>query len=212
MNAAVRLEVLVEEESAERLLRELVPRIVPEVGFEIRTFQGKPALLRELPKRMQGYAQVRKFEPGLKVLILVDRDDDDCLRLKARLEKIVSDVGLASLSSARGGGAVVATRIAVEELEAWIFGDVRALQAEYPKIPSSLDRQARYRDPDAIAGGTWEALQRVLQNHGYHPGGLPKILLAQNVARHMDVDGNRSRSFVHFRDGIRRLVDAERVA
>ena len=208
----VRLEILVEEESAERLLRVLVPRIVPSIAFEIRTFQGKPALLRELPRRMQGYAQVRKFDPGLRVMILIDCDDDDCRELKARLEKIVNDVGSASLSSSRGGIAVVATRIAVEELEAWIFGDVGALRAQYPKVPASLDRQARYRDPDAIAGGTWEALQRVLQNHGYHPGGLPKILLAQNVARHMNVERNRSRSFAQFRSGIRRLVDAERVA
>lgn len=92
------MEILVEEESAERLLRVLVPRIVPSIGFEIRTFQGKPALLRELPRRMQGYVQVRKFDPGLRVMILIDCDDDDCRELKARLEKIVSDVGLASFA------------------------------------------------------------------------------------------------------------------
>jgi hypothetical protein len=31
-------------------------------------------------------------------MILIDCDDDDCRELKARLEKIVSDVGLASFA------------------------------------------------------------------------------------------------------------------
>ena len=43
-------------------------------------------------------------------------------------------------------------------------------------------------------------------------GCLPKFRVAGAVARHMDVEGNRLRSFAQFRSGIRRLVDAERVA
>lgn len=212
MSAPVRVDILVEEESAEHLLRLLIPQIVPEVPFEIRRFSGKPALLRELPNRMQGYAQILRFDPTLRVVVLVDRDDDDCRALKAHLERVVQDSGLTTLASVDGGSANVATRIAIEELEAWLFGDVEALRRVYPRIPPSLNRQARFRDPDAIAGGTWESLERVLQKHGYHSGGLPKIRVAGAVARHMDVENNRSRSFAQFRDGVRRLVDVERVA
>ena len=208
----VRLDILVEEESAEHLLRVLTPQIVPGVPFEIRRFSGKPALLRALPERMRGYAQMFRIDPSLRVLVLVDRDDDDCFVLKAQLEGIVRNSGLPTLSSSGTTPAAVATRIAVEELEAWLFGDISALRQVYPKVPASLDRQARYRDPDAIAGGTWESLERVLQRHGYHPAGLPKIRVAGAVARYMDVETNRSHSFVQFRDGVRRLVDAERVA
>jgi len=211
MNTA-RLDILVEEESAEHLLRVLTPRIVPEVPFEIRRFSGKPALLRELPQRMRGYSQILRFDPTLRVVVLVDRDDDDCVALKAQIEQVVRDSGLSTLTSVGDGWACVATRIAVEELEAWLFGDVEALRQVYPRIPAALDRQARYRDPDAIVGGTWESLERVLQKHGYHPGGLPKIRVAGAVARHMDIEKNRSHSFAQFRDGVRRLVDVERVA
>lgn len=173
---------------------------------------GKPALRRERPQRMRGYMQIFRFDPTLRVVVLVDRDDEDCLALKAHIERVVLDSGLTTLSSVGDGSASVATRIAVEELEAWLFGDVEALRQVYPRIPATLDRQARYRDPDAIAGGTWESLERVLQRHGYHLAGLPKIRVAGAVARHMDVERNRSRSFAPFRDGVRRLVDVERVA
>ncbi|MGH4015146.1 MAG: hypothetical protein ACRDSL_14740 [Pseudonocardiaceae bacterium] len=37
-------------------------------------------------------------------------------------------------------------------------------------------------------------------------GGLAKITAATEIARHMNVDVNRSRSFQVFRDGVRRLV------
>ncbi len=93
-------------------------------------------------------------------------------------------------------------RIAVEELEAWFFGDVGALVAAYPGVPETLDRRAKYRNPDAIAGGTWEALERVLQEAGHHGGGLAKVRAARDIAAHMDPGRNRSRSFQVFRDAI----------
>lgn len=96
-------------------------------------------------------------------------------------------------------------RIVIEELEAWFLGDVPALCRAYPRLPTSLGQQDGYRDPDAIRG-TWEALERVLRKHGYHRKGLAKYVAAGDVAPHMDVDNNRSRSFQVFRDGLRRLV------
>jgi hypothetical protein len=62
-----------------------------------------------------------------------------------------------------------------------------------------------YRDPDSIAGGTWEALERVLKSAGYFRTGLRKIELARSVAKHMDPQRNRSRSFRAFVDAINRL-------
>lgn len=100
---------------------------------------------------------------------------------------------------------MVLNRIAIEELEAWFFGDVEALRAAYPKVPATLGSQARYRDPDAIVGGTWEALERVLQGKGYHRGGLQKIKAAKEIAAHMDPARNRSRSFRVFMEGLAAL-------
>lgn len=200
------LELLVEEPSAERALVELVPKIIPNVAFEIRTFQGKHDLLAKLPQRLAGYAHYAQYV-GLGVVVLVDRDDDDCVELKGRLERTAKLAGLATLSTgSQADRPVVCNRIVIEELEAWFFGDITALRAAYPRGPA-VGGQRRYRDPDAIVGGTWEALERLLNEHGYHRSGLAKIATAADIARYMNVDDNRSRSFQVFRDGLRRLVE-----
>lgn len=200
------LEVLVEERSAERALGILLPRIVPSIDFEIRVFRGKPDLLKKLPGRLKGYATwITRVDTCL--LVLVDRDDDDCLSLKAEMEQMAAVAGLRTTTSLLSSSPVnVLNRIAVEELEAWFFGDVPALCAACPRLPLSLGQQVKYRDPDALSGGTWEALEHVLQAKGYHRGGLAKVVAATEIARYMDIDVNRSRSFQVFRDGVRRLV------
>ena len=61
-------------------------------------------------------------------------------------------------SAAQNEDFQVVNRLAIEELEAWFFGDVEALHAAYCRVSINLQDQARYRDPDAIRGGTYEAL------------------------------------------------------
>ncbi|MGH3803791.1 MAG: DUF4276 family protein [Pseudonocardiaceae bacterium] len=201
----MKLEILVEERSAERALGGLLPRIVPSVDFEIRVFRGKTDLLKKLPDRLKGYAAwITRADTYL--VVLVDRDDD-CLALKAEMEQMAAAAGLPTATAAPASRRVhVLNRIAVEELEAWFFGDVPALCAAYPRVPVSLGQQAKYRDPDAVLGGTWEALEHVLQAGGYHRGGLAKVAAATEIAQHMNVDVNCSRSFQVFRDGVRQLV------
>ena len=94
------------------------------------------------------------------------------------------------------------TRIAVEELEAWYFGDWQAVCAAYPRVSPNTPRQARYRDPDAIAGGTWEAFERILQQHGYFKPGLAKVQAAAAIGQQIDPARNRSHSFAVLRDAI----------
>lgn len=62
--------------------------------------------------------------------------------------------GLQSKCAPQGQVFQVVNRIAVEELEAWFFGDWSALQAAYPRVPATIPQKARFRDPDAIVGGT----------------------------------------------------------
>jgi hypothetical protein len=100
----------------------------------------------------------------------------------------------------------VVNRIAVEELEAWFFGDTGALRAAFPHVPPTLGQKAPYRNPDEIKGGTWEALERELQRSGYFRGGLPKIEAARTIARYMEPERNGSRSFCHFRNALVDLV------
>ena len=200
------LEILVEEPSAEVALRAIVPRIIgADHTFDLHPHQGKPDLLRKLPGRLRGY---RSYMPqDWRIVVLVDEDRQDCHALKARLEKSARDAGLSTQSAPRRSGVFqVLNRIALEELEAWFLGDPEAVAAAFPRVPPIFTRKAPLRDPDGVKGGTFEALERVLQQHGYSGGGLGKIDLARAVAEHMRPERNRSKSFRVFRAGLERLL------
>ncbi len=193
--AAVHLELLVEEPSMEAFLRGLLPRLLPrDRTFEIHAFQGKDDLLRKLAARLRGYAHW--LPPDWRILVVVDRDDDDCHVLKTRLDGIAHDCGLRT-DRARPDWQLV-NRIAIEELEAWYFGDWAAVQASYPRVSATIPGKQAYRDPDAIAGGTWEAFERILQRHGYFKTGLPKVEVARAIAAHIEPRANSSPSFNAF--------------
>lgn len=195
------LYVLVEEPSMEVALQSLLPKMLnPGVSAEIRQFQCKDDLLKQLPQRLMGYAQW--LPETAKVLVIVDRDDDDCLQLKATLEQMAHQAGLGTRQRLVDGKFQVINRIAIEELEAWFFGDWAAVRAAYPKVDESVPKRAGYRDPDAIKGGTWEAMERELQKKGYFKQGMRKLELARSVANQMDPARNRSESFCCLRDAL----------
>ena len=187
----------------------LLPRLLDGklVDWKIIDHGSKSTLLREIPNRLKGY--VSWGDPNIRVLVLVDRDDDDCAVLKAELESSAGGSGMTTKTAPDHDGTFrVVNRIVIEELEAWFFGDVPALVAAYPGVSSSLAAKAAFRDPDAIAGGTWEALHRVLQRAGHYAGAqrLPKIEVARRVAAEMAILGNRSRSFQVFVEGLDALL------
>ena len=63
-----------------------------------------------------------------------------------------------------------------------------------------------FHNPDAIAGGTWEALERVLKKSGYYPSGMPKVETARNISKYMEPHRNISKSFQVFRDALQELT------
>lgn len=197
-----KLIVFVEEYSMEVALEYLLPKLMPEAEFEIRRFQCKDDLLARLPERLAGYAAW--LPQNWAILVLVDRDDDDCEALKQRLESIAAEAGLLTKTAAAVNGQrfQVANRIAIEELEAWFFGDWQAVKAAYSRVPATIQQKAGFRDPDAILGGTWEALERVLKRAGYFSTGLRKLECARAVAQHMEPARNTSRSFQAFRGAL----------
>ena len=202
----MRLEVFVEELSAEAALQNLIPGLLGS-GWTCRfhAFDGKADLLAELPSRLSGLAPA--LPPASRILVLTDEDRDDCRAVKDALDGAAEQAGLTTKSAVGVGPFDVVNRIAIEELEAWFFGDVPALVAAYPRVPADLGSRRPYHDPDAIAGGTWEALERVLQKAGYYAAGMPKIEVARNVSKHMDAGRNTSYSFQVFVAGLRALAD-----
>lgn len=195
----------------EAFLRALLPRtLLPGRTFEIHPFQGKDDLLAKLEARLRAYAQW--LPEDWRIVVIVDRDNDDCHALKSRLESISSRAGLMTRTRATKlshGSWRMANRIAIEELEAWYFGDWPAVRAAYPKLPTGVPRSRGFRDPDAIAGGTWEAFERVLQRHGYFKSGIAKIEAARAIGGYVEPGRSRSASFLTFHAA---LVDASMVA
>ncbi|MBF0273433.1 MAG: DUF4276 family protein [Magnetococcales bacterium] len=193
--------VFVEEYSMEAALEHLLPKILGDTDFEIRRFQCKNDLMKNLPKRLAGYAAW--MPETWTILVLVDRDHDDCIMLKQQLENMARQAGLMTKTAAGSMHRFqVANRIAIEELESWFFGDWPAVQTAYPKVSTTIPNKARYRDPDAISGGTWESLEDVLKKAGYFNTGLRKLECARAVARHMEPARNTSRSFQAFHDAV----------
>ena len=160
----------------------------------------KRLLLNHLPRLLRGYG--RSLQPGRDcVLVVVDLDTQDCIRLKQEL------LGVLQACNPRP---TTLFRIAIEECEAWLLGDRDAVKAAYPNAKDPvLNRYAQ----DSICG-TWEVLADAvhrggsapLKRAGYPTAGRAKCDWARNIAPRMDVSRNRSKSFQVFRDGVKDLA------
>ena len=178
----------------EAFLRALLPRLLPpDRTFELRVFQGKRDLLKKLESRLRAYATW--LPDDHRIVVMVDRDEEECRALKEQLEEAADRAGLLTRSCAAGRPWQLVNRVVIEELEAWYFGDWEAVRAAYPRVSATIPNKAAYRVPDAIPGGTWEAFERILKRHGYFTTGLRKVEAARAVAAHIDPARNRSQSF-----------------
>ena len=204
------VEFLLEEESARAALAALLPALFAPAGatFRLRVFRGKQTLLKELPQRLRGYREQLPLRPNLRIVILTDRDHDECRALKQQLEDIVRTAGFPTKTHPAAGGRYhVVTRIACEELEAWLLGDQAAVSRAYPRVKPHHFKAAftHTTDPDAIRGGTAEALERVFIAANL-PAGKLKVEWAERIGPHLDPARNQSASFRCFWQGVQALL------
>ena len=194
------LEFLLEEETAEKILHNLLPYLITgEHTYRCIRFQGKTDLLKNLTIKLKGYS--RWIPDNYRIVVLLDRDRNDCVFLKNKLNQMAHDAGLITKTSSQGLKFQVLNRIAVEEIEAWFFGDADAMRLAYPKLSANFEKKSTYKYPDGITN-TWEAMERILQRNGYFKTGLRKIEAAYEISKHMQPLNNRSKSFQVFWEGI----------
>ncbi len=209
------IEILTEDSSGARLLEHLLPKLIGAPSephtWRIHSYRGigripaglssssdssKRILLDQLPRLLRGYVRT----PGVDaVVVVLDADDRDCATFLSELR---------SLAAACGAAAIAVFRLAIEETEAWYFGDRAALLRAYPnaRLPV-LDAYVQ----DSICG-TWQRLADAV-----HPGGsaairkagwpLPgqiKHQWAEKIGPYLDPEANQSASFIMLRDGMRR--------
>ena len=211
-------EVLVEDLSGKTMLETLIPKIVGEDHtFRVIAYKGighvpknmkttsdarNRALLNQLPRLLQGYGKTYPKGRYSAAVILVCDLDDKCL--KAFREELYT-----ILQNCRSKP-ITRFCIAIEEGEAWFLGDIAAVKAAFPKANGAV--LSKY-EPDSICG-TWECLAdavydggvAALQSKGGQAVGKEKSIWAETISPYMDVDQNRSPSFVHFREKLRELI------
>lgn len=200
------IEFLVEEPSAEEALRHVLPKLVRgRARWKLINLGSKYKLLKALPDRLAAYRdRIERGEP-LRVVVLVDRDADDCAALKRQLEDMARAARLTTKTSPDAQGQFhVVNRIVVEELESWFIGDAAALRQAFNSLPAVDVGKGIFRNPDN--GGSWEALHRFLKKHGIYKSSYPKIDAARRIAPKLDLQVNRSRSFQVFVQGVEALL------
>ncbi|MFH1119654.1 MAG: DUF4276 family protein [Bacteroidota bacterium] len=193
------LEILLEEPSAEKVMKNILPSIITgDHTFKCIVYQGKNDLLKKLPSQLAAY---KKWIPDhYRIIILVDRDNEDCKKLKAKLDQCAVNAGLKCKSNPKNIPFQILNRIAIEEIESWFFGDPDAVRLAYPRL-TLFENKAQYRNPDNIVN-TWETLENLLQQKGYFKTGLRKSEAAYEISLRMQPLNNRSHSFQIFWSGI----------
>ena len=213
-------EVLVEDRSGKTALDILIPKIVGDQHtFRVIPYRGigripqnltthtdasKRQLLDQLPRLLRGYGRTfAQYSPNYRAAVILVCDlDDKCLkRFRQELYAVLNKCHPKP-----------ETRfcIAIEEVEAWLLGDIPAIRATYPK--AEVNVLNRYEN-DSICG-TWELLANAAYNggssklkiKGWQAVGREKSLWSKNIAPRMDVDNNASPSFRYFQKKLRELT------
>lgn len=178
---------LLEEPSAEEMLKGVLPRILPEdVYCQYMVFEGKQDLEKRLEKRLRGWRM-----PDTIFLIMRDQDSGDCREIKKGLQEKVRSAGK---------GDVSLVRIACHELESFYLGDLAAVE-EGLSLSGLKERQeqGKYRNPDALANPAEEMYK--ITDFQYQ-----KIAGSRAIAPLLNLEGgNRSRSFTVLLEGIEAL-------
>ncbi len=218
------IEILVEDISGERLLEQVLPNLIdhPErTTFKLHSYKGighlpsdlisakdirSQQLLRDMPRMIRAYGRTfAGYGPNYPAALLIVSDlDDGCLReLRNNLAAL--------LQSCRPAPNTIFC-FAIEEMEAWLLGDIEAIKAAYPRArPNVLTTY----EQDSICG-TWELLANAIYKGGvktlktrpYFEIGAQKSEWAIEIASRMNIASNRSPSFQYFCQKMRYLVES----
>ncbi|EXG78789.1 hypothetical protein Cloev_0924 [Cloacibacillus evryensis DSM 19522] len=179
---------MLEEESMKQTLDIILPQILSEdTSFITIPHQGCGDLRISVENKLKSWRG-----DDMRFVIVHDKDNKDCRLLKQELAKICKPYNRKVL-----------IRIACQELEAWYFGDLKAVSAAYGKNLSPLANKNKYRYPDNIRNPK-ELLRRLIPEHQQISG-------AKRIACHMDLSANSSASFNTFINGVRRLENTDNV-
>jgi len=208
------IEFLVEDSSGKKFLELIIPKILDEtVSWRVHGYKGigripsnlkgkadpaKRIILDQLPRLLAGYGKTPHVDA---VVVVVDADVRNCVDFLTELKVMAG-----SIKTPRH----VLFRLAIEEMEAWYFGDSAATLAAYPNTNRAI---LKSYVQDSVCG-TWETLADAtypggaerINAQGWPAAGVLKHEWAEKITPHMDPEANASPSFRKFRDGVRALT------
>lgn len=209
---------LIEDYSGQVLVEKDMQKLSEEAKFtyDIKSFKGiggfkgnchvkdikTNKLLTDLPLFLKAFDKSLK---GIEacVIVVLDNDTRDTHQFEQELE-LQAQKAQISIDHV--------FCIAVEEMEAWLLGDEKALFSAYP-----LARDSKYREyvQDSICG-TWEILADIVYQGGfkkfkkecptYREVGRYKAEWAERIGDYLDLSNNRSSSFQYFICALRTRV------
>ncbi|MFT6084220.1 MAG: putative ATPase [Dasania sp.] len=170
-----------------------------EDGFSTIRRASDDVLVNNLPKLLNAYGKTHQAYDnacGLySVIVVCDLDDKDRLVFLEQLNKILNSCSVPPHTK---------FCLAIEEMEAWLLGDLEAIKKAYPLAKDALLKS--YKN-DTICG-TWEILADALYKNGsrnlkqeaYSKIGTKKCEWAEKITEYMNPESNQSPSFQHFRN------------
>lgn len=178
---------LLEERSAEAMLRTLLPRILnTDIQFRCIPFEGKQDLKKQMVRKIRAYQN-----ENARFIVLRDQDSHpDCKAVKRKL------IELCEIS---GKAPKCLVRIACKELETFYLADLQAVEnALGMKGLSRSQKSKKFREPDRLGSPSKEL--KTLTNDRYE-----KIAGSRAIGKHLQLDNSRSPSFSSLLSAIRRL-------
>jgi hypothetical protein len=210
-------EFLVEDQSGKKALEILVPKMLGnDITYRVISYKGigrisrglkpkteanKRILLDQLPKLLQGYGKSPHFRDSGQIVVVCDLDDKDKNSFSEELNSVLNACNPKPRAS---------FCLAIEEFEAWYLGDLDAIRKAYPNADNKVLN--RYKN-DSICG-TWELLadavykggRKALSDKGWQAEGEQKSVWAEKISPHMDVDINKSPSFVEMYEKLKDIA------
>ncbi len=175
---------LLEEQSAEEMLKQFMPRHFPGVSCTYRRFSGKGELLKRLAKVVRNHD-----DSECHFLILCDRDQDDCRKLKKHIDTLCHQTGKHHKCK---------IRIACYELESWYLAQLDVVASHFG-VPELVRQQNRYANSDNVDKPS-KILERITRKN------YQKIKGSRIMGRYLEKDVPRSTSFRHFINAITSIL------
>lgn len=219
------VQFLVEDKSTEILVTHIMEKLKDqnldrEIYYDTKPFKGighlpkrgtplerkTGQLLNDLPMFLRAFDKKLRNMPNAVIMVILDNDNRKPEEFRTQLYEMAQQNMILSDH---------VFCIAVKEMEAWLLGDMNAIEKAYPHVRKSAGK-------DYIQDGicdTWETLANMI-----YPGGLVKLRKkaansyneigemkaewADKIGRMLDLRQNRSPSFQTFICELSKRVEA----